>query len=192
MLCSVYGFSQNFKFGAKGGLNIAAQSVSGGTSISNVIGANLGVFAEYKLSDKFALQPELLFSMQGVKSSSSVFTYNIDQTRSLNYLDLPIMAKYFATEKFSIQAGPQIGFLISATDKLDSTLPGFPSSSGDSKSNYNGVDFGLNFGLGYDFTEKISVSTRYNLGLSDVEKSIPSGSTGSKNRVISFGLEYKF
>jgi opacity protein-like surface antigen len=192
LLSSICGFSQDFKFGLKGGLNIASQTSSGGTTITNVIGGNFGVIGEYKISDKFSIQPELSFSMQGAKSTATFGTFSADATRSFNYLNIPVIIKCYALEKFSIQAGPQIGFLISATDKVNSSIPGLPSSSGDSKSSYNSIDFGLNFGLGYDFTENISVSTRYNLGLKEVEKSVPTGSNGSKNKVISFGIEYKF
>ncbi len=196
----VFGFvnAQKMKFGVKAGLNIASQNITVPTypgvtySLENVIGVNLGVYGDFKISNKFSVQPELLFSMQGAKLTTAYGNQSADETHSLNYLNIPVMAKYFATEKLSIQVGPQIGFLVSATDKINSNITGLASSSTDSKADYNSVDFGLNFGLGYDFTENISLTTRYNLGLSEVEKNVPSGMTGSKNRVISLSLGYSF
>jgi opacity protein-like surface antigen len=198
MLCSIVGFSQNFKFGAKAGLNVARlntnlQKIPGASSTqTNVVGLNIGLFGEYKISDTFSLQPELLYSEQGGKATMDVLGQSLTQTLSLKYLNVPVIAKYFATKKFSIQAGPQIGFLLAATNKLDSSITGLPSSSSDIKSDVNAIDFGLNFGLGYDFTENIAVSTRYNLGLIEIEKNNSNGSSGSKNKVFSFGIEYKF
>jgi hypothetical protein len=198
MFCSILVSSQDFKFGVKGGLNIARlnttlQTIPGGsTSTTNVIGMNVGVFGDYKISDKFSLQPELLYSMQGGKATLNVAGQSLTQTLSLNYLNIPVMVKYFFTEKINIQTGPQIGLLLSATDKIDSSITGTPSSSANVKSDIKSIDFGVNFGLGYDFTENISVSTRYNLGLSEIEKNGSSSSKGSKNKVFSFGIEYKF
>ena len=59
MFCSVYGFSQDFKFGVKGGLNVASQDITVPTapglttSLKSVIGINFGVFGQYKVSEKF-------------------------------------------------------------------------------------------------------------------------------------------
>lgn len=199
MLCSLLGFSQNLKFGVKGGLNIARlntnlQSIQDASvTLSNVIGVNFGVFGEYKISNTFSIQPELLYSMQGGKANLSFMGQTLTETLSLNYLNVPVMAKYFATEKFSIQAGPQIGLLLAATEKIDSSITGLPTSSTKNTSDYKTIDIGLNFGLGYDFTENISVSTRYNLGLNEIEKNdSTNSSSGSKNKVFSFGVEYKF
>ncbi|RZJ55928.1 MAG: PorT family protein, partial [Flavobacterium sp.] len=37
----------------------------------------------------------------------------------LSYLNVPIMAKYYVIEKLSLEAGPQIGFLLSAKNQVD-------------------------------------------------------------------------
>ena len=194
----VFGFTnaQDMKFGVKAGLNVA--SISGAEQAKSLIGVNGGVFAEFKIADKFAVQPELLFSMQGAKFSysNSFGGYTVSATgkSALNYLNIPVMAKYFVTEQLSLQAGPQIGILLSATDTTDitSNIPGATneSTSTDSKSAYNTTDFGLNFGAGYDITENITVDLRYNLGLSELAKT--AGSTATKNNVFSVNLGYKF
>ena len=198
MFCSVYGFSQDFKFGVKGGLNVASQDITVPTapglttSLISVIGINFGVFGQYKVSEKFYLQPELFYSMQGQSLEIGVNGQKAVATLEVNYIVLPVMAKYYASKKFSIQAGPQLAMLITATDKIDSSITGLPSSSTESKSSYNSTDFGLNLGLGYDFSNNVSLATRYNIGFSDVEKSVPAGTSASKNRVFSIGVEYKF
>jgi opacity protein-like surface antigen len=208
--------AQDMKFGAKAGLNVA--SISGLDNSKSLFGANLGVFAEFKISDKFAVQPEILFSMQGAKGSISetetsgsgafsiTSTFNAENKAALNYINIPIMAKFFVTEQLSLQAGPQIGFLMSletTSETSGSTTTTFggnttttvatpTSSSSSDKSNSNSVDFGLNFGAGYDITENIFVEARYNLGLNNINKNTITGQSDIKNRVISVNLGYKF
>lgn len=163
--------AQDMKFGVKGGLN--SSTLSGAEGAKSIVGIHLGGFAEFKVSDKFSVQPELLFSMQGAKND--VYTLN------MNYINIPVMAKYAVAEKFNLQAGPQIGFLMSA--KAEST---------DVKDSMKSLDFGLNLGAGYDFTEKMFLDLRYNLGLAQTQKDLMVGETASKNAVIQLSLGYKF
>ncbi|MES2812079.1 MAG: porin family protein [Bacteroidota bacterium] len=171
-----FGFAnaQETKFGVKAGINM---SNFGGDldGYDSKIGLLVGGFAEIKLSDKFAVQPELLFSGVGAKVD--------DVSLNLNYLAIPVMAKYFATEKFSVEAGPQIGFLMSAKAKLD-------GESEDIKDSFNSTDLGLNLGAGYDFTENISAGLRYNLGLSNIIAD--SGDFKGSNNAFSLAVAYKF
>ena len=191
--------AQDMKLGIKAGLNVA--TISGTTDAKSLYGANVGVFGEFKVSDKFSVQPELLFSMQGAKSSESKdfgggFYLNTTNKLTLNYINIPIMAKFFVADKFSLQAGPQIGFLMTAnsTEEKSSNVPGYVnnSSSTDVKSSYNSVDFGVNFGAGYSFTENIAIDLRYNLGLNGLDKNLASGSTATYNRVFSLNFGYSF
>ncbi|MFM8743718.1 MAG: porin family protein [Cytophagales bacterium] len=87
---------------------------------------------------------------------------------SYNYLSLPVMLRYNASENISIQAGPQLGFLLSATSSAG-------SQSIDVKDQLNGIDFGGAFGLGFDFGS-FNAGARYYLGLSNILKNVPTGS----------------
>lgn len=204
-LCAValatFGFSQaqEIKYGAKVGLNVA--TLNGDVEdAKSLIGAHLGGFVEIKINEKFAFQPELLYSMQGAKSEYSYsepgYSYSEDTKLKLGYLNVPLMAKYFATDKLFIEAGPQIGFLMSAKNefKFSETFMGdTESASGDVdvKDNLKSVDFGLNFGLGYEFTENVFASARYNVGLSDINDAEGSN-VEIQNGVFQFSVGYKF
>jgi hypothetical protein len=172
---AVLGFTfanaQETSFGAKAGFNMS--TLSGADDASSIIGAHLGGFVEIKLSDKFAVQPELLFSMQGAG-------FDVGDS-NLNYINIPVMAKYFVADNFSIEAGPQIGFLMSA--KLDGT---------DIKDAANSTDFGINFGGSYYLNENMFLTARYGFGLTDVEKDLEAGVDGSKNAVFQVSFGYKF
>jgi hypothetical protein len=84
---AVFAFSfanaQDTKYGVKGGLNMSNNSADGSKSITSF---HLGGFAQFKMNDKFAIQPELLYSAQGAKNDFG--------TLNLNYINIPVMAKY--------------------------------------------------------------------------------------------------
>ncbi|WP_413999125.1 porin family protein [Flavobacterium sp. W1B] len=182
---AVFAFSfanaQEAKFGIKGGLNFANFSgdIQDNTTL---VGFNVGGFAEINVSDKFAIQPELLYSTQGADGDGGNF--------KTAYVNIPVMIKYLAAPKFNLEVGPQVGFLTSAKVKEDGGL------SGDVKKLFKSTDFGLNFGAGYDFTEKISVGVRYNLGLSNLFTEEFDALLGEKtkvhNSVLSLSLACKF
>lgn len=140
--------AQEVTFGAKGGLNLST-IVGDASNVSYIIGAHIGGMAEISISDKFAVQPEVLFSMQGAKDDYA--------SLNMNYINLPVMAKYFVTEEISIEAGPQIGVLMSA--KYDGE---------DIKDGYSSLDYGLNFGAGYKMESGLNFSLRYSLGLANI------------------------
>ncbi|CAM3756983.1 porin family protein [Flavobacterium gelidilacus] len=195
--------AQDMNFGAKAGLNVT--TLTGDVEDANsLIGAHVGVFAEFKISDKFSFQPELLFSMQGAKEKYSgtetfggnTYSYTEEAKLKLSYINIPLMAKYYVAEKFSLEAGPQIGFLISANGDYEysETLNGTTSSestSEDVKDSFKGVDFGLNFGFGYDFTEKLSLGARYNLGLGDIND-VDGSDAKINNAGFQVSVGYKF
>jgi hypothetical protein len=171
---AVFAFSfanaQDTKYGVKGGLNMSNNSADGSKSITSF---HLGGFAQFKMNDKFAIQPELLYSAQGAKSDFGTF--------NLNYINIPVMAKYNVADAFSIEAGPQIGFLMSA--KFESV---------DVKDTCNSTDFGFNLGAGYDLNETMSLGLRYTMGLTNVQKDVAGQASNSKNSNIQLSFGYKF
>lgn len=174
-IISMAGVNAQTSFGAKAGLNVA-NLIGDVTDNKSLIGFNVGVFAEITLADSFYLQPELLYSTQG-----ATFDFPIigSTDLKLNYINLPIMFKYDVANRFYLEAGPQVGFLVSA--ELDDL---------DVKDSYESTDFGANFGLSYGFTEKLFAQARYNIGMTDIVKD--NGNDKISNAVLSFSLGYKF
>ncbi|KIA99210.1 hypothetical protein OA93_06155 [Flavobacterium sp. KMS] len=189
-----FGFAnaQEVKFGVKGGINLS--TLTGDVEdASSKVGFQVGGFAEIKLTEKFSVQPEVLYSLQGAKSEGSEFGYTSKSTLNLSYLNIPVMAKYYVAEKFSLEAGPQIGFLLSAKDDTKVTVDGESSSEKiNVKDDYKSIDFGVNFGAGYDFTENLSAGLRYNLGLSNIAETVEGENYKVKNSVFSLSVAYKF
>jgi opacity protein-like surface antigen len=175
-----FGFAnaQDVKYGAKAGLNMSNYS-GDAEGTSSKIGFQIGAFAEYGISDKISIQPELLFSNLGAKADFE----GTEVTMNQNYLIIPVMAKYAITDAFSLEAGPQIGFLMSAKWKA-------AGESVDAKDAYNSTDFGFNIGAGYDVAENINIGLRYSMGLSNIIKD--SGDSKTQNSNIGLTLGYKF
>lgn len=173
-------FAQKWDFGVKGGVNIATIVGDETSGTDPRTSFYVGGFTQVELSDKFAFQPEILYSSQGVEGNENGF----DMTLKLDYLTIPLMAKYYITENFTLDVGPQLGFLLQA----DAETMGI---SVDFKDYMKNFDFGLNFGLGYEF-DKFAINGRYNVGLSDIWDSAEFEEFDNQNSVIQLGIAYKF
>lgn len=195
-----FGFinAQDVKYGVKGGLNVSSFSGDNdGMDLKSRVGFNIGGFVEIKLSEKFAIQPEVLYSQQGtrIKVKGSFYDgYNDQYYRgtlkyNLGYINVPVMFKYYVAEKLVVEAGPQIGFLVSANGKAK---VGDVKTEVSIKDYYKTIDFGVNFGAGYDFTQNISVGARYNLGLANIAKTEAGDDGKLHNGVFSLSVGYKF
>ncbi|CAM1345362.1 porin family protein [Tenacibaculum amylolyticum] len=147
--------AQSVKFGVKAGLNFA--TVNGddvGTNVDPRTGFHAGGVAELKLTDKFSIQPELLFSQLGSQSEGNKVR--------LNYLSLPVMAKFYLIEGLSVEAGPQASLLID--DKIELVSGATPNV------NWEDFEFGLNIGAGYTFNNGLFLQTRYAFGLTSIQE----------------------
>jgi hypothetical protein len=174
---------EDMSFGVKGGLNVSSitNTEESGVNSKSLIGFHVGFFSEFMLSDKFAIQPELLYSAQGVKLEAA----GGDGDIKLDYINIPLMAKYYVANSFSLEFGPQIGFLVSAKAESGGV-------SEDIKDDVKSTDVSLGFGAGYYFADKFMLGARYNLGLTRVQEDLSPGESESKNTVFQISLGYKF
>lgn len=179
-------FSQ-IKYGVKAGLVSANQKWSAsGISISPdaKIGAVFGAFVKFEVSEKFAIQPELLYVMKGTKMDGDIFESSEDVTFKYNYLSIPIVAKYYMGG-FNLQAGPSFDFLMSA--KVD-----YGDGEDDIKDDLKGLDLGLALGAGYDLPSGLGFDIRYVMGLTDINNSDEMEGIEMKNNCLMFTISYAF
>ncbi len=142
--------------GVKAGVNIASLSeFNGRTRISG----HGGLFVNYKVNKNFGVQPELLFSGEGQR----LFSNAVEHTYALDYLQLPVMFQYYPAPNVFVEAGPQVGILISAHDKVDQR-----NGHTNIKDQYTAAQFALAFGAGLELTDQIILYGRYNFGLTDL------------------------
>lgn len=168
--------AQGVHIGAKAGLNFATiPDLNDPTTRTSF---HLGALAEFSISEAFSIQPELLYSSQGAKDAS-----DDDEQIKLNYLTLPIMAKYYVWEGLSLEAGPQIGLLLSAEREDD-------GETEDLKDISKSTDIGLALGVGYKLPGGLHFGARYYFGsdINDIEED--SGKV--KNSVFQLSVGYFF
>ena len=210
--------AQKTSFGIKGGLNYSNFHGSNevidlfesiGSGYKYKAGFHAGVFVKVDLSNKFYLQPELLISFQGSKQDNenvelsdafgNELTNSLDVRINTNliYVALPIMGKYYVDENFSVEFGPQLGYMLSGkinhkvTDSgglSDEFLADINAEGDFDIENTNNLDLGINLGVGYDLTNELGIGIRYNYGLTE---NFGNGSP-LKNSVFQLSLAYSF
>jgi|SRR5690606_13034398 len=201
---AVFGLSnvnaQEVQFGAKAGVNFASIGGDDTDGMDGRTSFHVGGVAEIKFSEKFSFQPELLYSSQGSKfeesESAGGISYSYEEKLKLDYINIPLMAKYYVAEGFSLEAGPQVGFLVSANGEYEEVISGGgmdESDSGDAdvKEFYKGIDFGVNIGVGYKMESGLNFGARYNLGLSDIND-VEGYDGKNQNNVIQVSVGFMF
>lgn len=175
------------RFGIKGGLNLANQSVSAdGIAASNLsrnmaLGFHLGVVLDAPLSDKLSIQPGLLFSQKGFKIPASGKDPEISAT--LGYLEIPINFLFHVTEGFTVGAGPYLAYGLKGSYSDGTKEDAFATGS------YKKLDYGLNLTAGFEVADGLMLSANYGLGLANVADF--TGIT-AKNNVIGFSVTKLF
>lgn len=156
----------------------------------------VGLMLEYKFSPKFAIAPEVVFAAQGGKATADVYDDDVDGlikakgTFHTNYINVPLMLKFYATPNFSIDFGPQAGFNVYSKMTASGKLANVEAKESiDLKDNTKTVDFGVALGGTYNLTENAFVQARYTLGLTNVFD-IPDSHEKNGNVQIAFGMKF--
>lgn len=169
--------AQEFKVGARAGVNLSSISGDGTENVGGLTAFHAGLVMEIQYSDKFSFQPEILYSGQGYENEFSKtttgITRSLKETVNLDYVSVPLLAKYFVAKGFSIEAGPQLAYLISAKREYVETVSGgfnaSESGSEDYKDSTQSFDYGAAFGVSYQIGSGTIMSARYYLGLANIE-----------------------
>jgi carbohydrate-selective porin OprB len=162
MVFTSFSHGQGIDLGIKFGANFA--SISDAGELDSKTGFHAGAFAAFKFNDKIALQGEVLYSQQGAKFAPGDF--------NLDYVNVPIIVKYYLIQGLNIQLGPQFGVLVN--DNFEDVDP-------------ETMDISAVMGVGYDLPFGFRIDGRYNLGFTDIVKN-----SDGKNQVISIALGYSF
>lgn len=170
-------------FGIKGGVNFSTFSGDGFSDFNDESARtayHLGLLAEVPVSDRFSVQPEVLYSAQGfdiIRREDKA-----DIKHQLDYVNIPVLAKFYLTDGFSLEAGPQLGFVVN--DQI---------GDGDNDVNFydddrNDLDVSLGLGASYKFNN-FFLYGRYNAGLTDI---YDRQGADAKNSVVQAGVGLLF
>lgn len=75
-----------------------------------------GAFVSIPIGSFFGIQPEVLFSQKGYKSTGTFLGSSYSMTRTTDYLDIPLLVVIKPIENVSILFGPQFSYLMKQKD----------------------------------------------------------------------------
>lgn len=163
---------QILNYGLKGGANFS--SITETDNSDMLTGFHFGGFLNIRPPlSPIAVQPEILFSRLGTKfevlpGSVSMETDVIEETLTIDYVQIPVLLKYYLPLPGPIGpnlfAGPYVGFNMDSD--YDSEI-----SEADLTEQLNDMDYGLVFGAGTELSillTTIHVEARFMLGLESV------------------------
>lgn len=167
--------------GLKGGINLASMAQENAPDVQYAIAGTGGLTFDLNLWNHFTLQPELLFIQKGSKTRYEVLGLNFEQIITLNYLEIPVLAKvrfgnYGEDDDFGVYAavGPWAGFALSGKSRTtqflstgirgDSMVEEFRFDASDNRKRF---DYGACAAVGVAIN-RILLEGRYNYGLAKV------------------------
>lgn len=145
--------AQVVRLGAKCGVNFSTFNDDDLGDVKSRTGFHIGGLVEVPISERFSLQPEILYSSQGAEYSDSGTELGVDYsykiTEKLDYIQVPIMAKFYVVEGFAIEAGPQVSFLVSSEGEYEGKLGDKNVSREDDLDDISKIDLSLGGGVSY-------------------------------------------
>lgn len=188
------------RFGVEAGANFSTASIANNPlDKSTRVGFQIGITADYALTDSWYVQSGLSYTTKGVKLEGEdkeinlKYKYTIDQT----YFQLPVYIAYKIKvapgTRIVFNAGPYVAYGVGGRLKPSDGYYQNIDNSTDDEDTFgddgilNRFDFGLGGGVGVEFG-KIVLTGRYEWGLTDIGQY----DRDYKNRNAAVTLGYKF
>ena len=173
-----------FSFQPKVGFNLASITAD---DTKYKPGFAVGLEGQYQMNNWFALSAAVMYQQMGTKIKDiDDFKWNID------YVNIPIMAKFYVTKGLSLNAGLQPGFMVKSKFKVgDADL--------DVKDACNSFDLSVPLSIAYELPMGLAFEARYTYGVTNVGKDAFDSKASSydklyqnKNSVFQITVGYKF
>jgi len=197
-----FSFAQNLTVGPKLGFNVGAPlplgNIPEGAKGTPLACHNLGVFVNYKISEKFSIQAELLYNRKGAQFTTPLdsmpytdhmqhplypdvwldvetfFNGTAEGAFDNYYLEFPLLLSYkIGQSKWSLSAGGYYGWL--AQTETHATATGYAGYDPalreevlDFAENTREYDYGALIGTTYKASDRIDINVRISFGMESV------------------------
>ena len=110
---------EHLKLGPKTGVNLSnVYKESGDDFVAEAkFGYVLGGFISIPINALIGIQPEVLYSQKGFKSTGQILGENYSLIRTTNHIDIPIQLAIKPSNALTLLIGPQYSYTISKKDK---------------------------------------------------------------------------
>ena len=163
------------------------------------------IFPLISFTDKVSIAPEVVFAAQGAKEDLyTLFIENVGTednialvanlekdghaTYNTNYVNVPVMFKYYVIPSLSIDLGPQLGINV-YSKKIYKDCDNLAGTE-DLKDYTKTVDVGVALGLTFNITEDVLVQGRYTLGLTKAFDTLDGRNGNNGNAQIAIGYRF--
>lgn len=184
LMCAVPGSAQ-ITYGVKAGVNLADVSFSGGTDVpsSRRVGPFAGAFATVPLWERISVQPEAIYTVKG----TSLEVADLESDYIVDYLEVPVLARYRVTQRVHVFAGPSMAFRLRARNRFE-----FDGSTEeiDVAGDVERFDLAAVGGVGVEFGRWL-LDGRMTYGLSDTDADT-SDEVTIRNRAFSIAMGFRF
>ena len=177
-----------WNFGVKGGVNFTNLTSDGFEDNNSRTGFHLGVLAEIPVSDRFSVQPEALYSTQGAEAERFFGTNRVKGEYQLDYIQVPVIAKFYVIDGLALEAGPSFNFLVNEEYDFESNTLSFERDSELGST----FEFGGAIGASYKLNSGFFLNARYTQGFTDVFDSDNFDGDAIKNNGIQLGVGFLF
>jgi len=197
-----FSFAQNLTIGPKLGFNVGAPlpigNIPKGAKGTPLACHNLGVFVNYKLSEKFNIQAEILYNRKGAQFTTPLdsmpytdhmqhplypdiwldvetfFNGTAEGAFDNYYLEFPLLLSYkIGQSKWSVMAGGYYGWL--AQTETHATAVGYVGYDPalreevlDFAENTRSYDYGALIGTTFHASDRININMRISFGMESV------------------------
>jgi len=191
--------AQTTSFGARIGINSATINFSDDESVFEIepdsrIGLNIAAILNVGITEEFSIQPELNFLQKGYKVETDFLGDEIENKITLNYLEVPILAKYaFGSETIQgfVLGGPAVGYAISGKFKTEENGESNEEDVDFEEDGIKRLDFGFDLGGGLGIVTEsatIFVDIRYLFGIANIgDEDFNDGSIRNRGLNIAVG-----
>lgn len=150
----VPGLMKRLEFGIKAGVGYS-DFVNANFATDPLVGYHFGGTIGFKLNDRFSIQEDILYSMQGAKAKSDILG---KEDIKLHYMTVPILLRYKTRSGFYLEGGAQAAMLIKEE---------VPGLAGDQKFAKK-VDAGAVGGIGFQSKMGLGMGVRYIYGFTKI------------------------